>query len=44
MTIDGAQVTVTLREHVNFSLLGIFMGRGQFDVQARATAAPQEIP
>jgi Putative Flp pilus-assembly TadE/G-like len=41
--VDG-QVIVTLREDVHFSLLGIFMGRGHFTVQARATAEPNEIP
>jgi len=44
VTIAGAQVNVTLREQVHFSLLGIFMGRGQFTVQAGATAEPQEVP
>jgi Flp pilus assembly protein TadG len=44
VTVVGAQVNVTLRENVPFSLLGIFMGRGRFVVQASATATPQEIP
>jgi hypothetical protein len=44
LRVDGAQVTVTLQEPVNFSLLGIFMGRGRFVVRATATAVPQEIP
>ena len=44
MTVAGPQVNVTLRENVDFSLLGIFMGRGRFAVQASATAEPQEIP
>ena len=44
VTVAGAQVNVTLREHVHFSLLGIFMGRGQFTVQANATAEPRELP
>jgi Flp pilus assembly protein TadG len=44
VTVVGAQVNVTLRENVPFSLLGIFMGRGKFVVQASATAQPQEIP
>ena len=42
--VGGGQVEVTLREDVHFSLLGIFMGRGQFTVQARAVAEPREIP
>ena len=44
VTIVDGQVVVTLREDVHFSLLGIFMGGGQFTVQARAVAEPQEIP
>ena len=44
MTIAGVRVNVTLRETVHFSLLGIFMGGGQFVVQASATAEPHEIP
>jgi len=44
VTIVGNAVTVTLRKKVDFSLLGIFMGRGEFTVQAGATAVPQEIP
>jgi len=42
--IDGTQVTVTLRERVDFSLLGIFIRRGRFIVQASATAEPREVP
>jgi Putative Flp pilus-assembly TadE/G-like len=44
VTVAGAQVNVTLREHVDFTLLGIFMGGGKFTVQASATAEPREIP
>ena len=44
VTVGGGQVEVTLSEDVHFSLLGIFMGRGEFTVQARAVAVPQEIP
>jgi hypothetical protein len=44
VTIAGAQVNVTLREQVHFSLLGIFMGRGRFTVQATATAEAREVP
>ncbi len=44
VTVVGAQVNVSLQEHVHFSLLGIFMGRGQFTVRAGATAAPRELP
>jgi hypothetical protein len=44
LTVEDGQVVVTLSEDVHFSLLGIFMGRGEFTVQARAVAEPQEIP
>ena len=44
VSTDGVRVTVTLRERVRFSLLGIFMGPGDFTVQASATAEPREIP
>jgi hypothetical protein len=44
VTIAGARVSVSLRETVHFSLLGIFMGRGRFVVQATATAEPREVP
>ena len=44
VTVVGAQVNVSLQEHVHFSLLGIFMGRGQVTVRAGATAAPRELP
>jgi Flp pilus assembly protein TadG len=42
--VDGNRVTVTLRDHVIFSLLGIFLGGQHFDVAAHATAAPEERP
>ena len=44
VTVVGARVSVSLREHVHFSLLGIFMGGGQFAVQASASAEPREVP
>ena len=44
VVVVGGRVEVTLREDVHFSLLGIFMGAGHFTVQARAIAAPREIP
>ena len=44
VAVDGVRVTVVLRERVRFSLLGIFMGPGDFTVQASATAEPEEIP
>jgi len=44
VSVDGVRVTVVLRERVRFSLLGIFMGPGDFTVQASATAEPEEIP
>jgi len=42
--VDGNQVTVDLRDHVNFSLLGIFLGGQHFDIEVRASAAPEERP
>jgi len=42
--VDGNRVTVTLRHHVNFSLLGIFLGGRHFDIEVRASAAPEERP
>jgi hypothetical protein len=42
--VDGDRVTVTLRDDVPFSLLGIFMGGDKFVVQARASAEPRESP
>lgn len=44
VTVADGHVVVTLTEDVHFSLLGIFMGRGQFTVRARAVAEPREIP
>ena len=41
---DGNRVTVTLRDHVRFSLLGIFMGGRQFDIRVHASAEPEERP
>ena len=50
-TLDDAQVeiatdsvTVTLRDHVDFSLLGIFMPGEKFVVEVQAAAAPEERP
>ncbi|MDQ1385921.1 MAG: hypothetical protein QOG65_3300 [Actinomycetota bacterium] len=40
--IDGNRVTVSLRDHVRFSLLGIFMNGQSFEVRVHATAEPQE--
>lgn len=42
--VVGNRVTVTLRDHVRFSLLGIFMGGGHFEIQAHAAAVATEIP
>jgi len=42
--IVGNRVTVTLSDHVPFSLLGIFMGGQHFDIQAHASAQPEERP
>jgi hypothetical protein len=44
VTSNATQVTVVLREHVDFSLLGIFMPGDRFVVQASATAEPRELP
>jgi Flp pilus assembly protein TadG len=40
--IVGNRVTVTLRDHVNFSLLGLFMGGRHFDIQVHVAAEPEE--
>ena len=40
--VNGNLVTVTLRDHVEFSLLGIFMGGEHFDIEVQASAEPQE--
>jgi len=42
--IVGNRVTVTLRDHVRFSLLGIFMGGQHFDIEVHASAQPEERP
>ena len=42
--VAGDQVTVTLHDHVDFSLLGIFMGGDHFEVEVHATAEPEERP
>jgi Putative Flp pilus-assembly TadE/G-like len=40
--IEGNRVTVTLRDHVDFSLLGIFLAGRHFDVEVDATSEPNE--
>lgn len=40
--VDDGRVTVALRDHVDFSLLGIFMGGRHFDVAVHASAEPDE--
>lgn len=40
--VTGERVTVTLRDHVDMSLLGIFLGGRSFDIEAHASAAPDE--
>ena len=40
--IDGNRVTVTLRDHVDFSLLGIFLGGQRFEIETHARAEPAE--
>ncbi len=42
--IDGNRVTVSLRDHVEFSLLGIFMGGRHFDIAVHGVAEPREQP
>jgi hypothetical protein len=42
VAIDGNRVVVELGDHVRFSLLGVFMGGERFDIQVRATSAPDE--
>jgi len=42
--VDGARVTVTLRDHVDFSLLKIFLGGRRFEVETHASAEPVERP
>jgi Flp pilus assembly protein TadG len=42
--IVGDQVTVTLHDHVEFSLLGIFMADEKFEVEVHASAEPEERP
>jgi hypothetical protein len=40
--VEGIRVVVTLRDHVNFSLLGVFMPGRQFTVEVAAAAQPHE--
>jgi Flp pilus assembly protein TadG len=44
IAVVGNRVTVTLRDHVRFSLLGIFMGGERFEIQVHAAAEPEERP
>ena len=44
VAVAGNTVTVTLRDHVRFSLLGVFLGGRHFDIEVHASAAPQERP
>lgn len=44
VTVVGNRVTVTLLDHVRFSLLGIFMGGRRFEIQVHASAEPEERP
>lgn len=41
---DASQVVVQLHARVRYSLLGILVGGGAFDVAATATAAPRRVP
>ena len=40
--VEGERVTVRLRDHVDFSLLGIFLGGRHFEIAVHASAEPQE--
>ena len=42
--VAGNRLTVTLRDHVRFSLLGIFLGGRHFDIAVHASARPEERP
>jgi Putative Flp pilus-assembly TadE/G-like len=42
--VVGNRVTVSLRDHVPFSLLGIFLGGEHFDIEVHAAAEPVEQP
>jgi len=42
VAVVGNRVTVSLGDHVRFSLLGIFLGGRHFDVQVHASAQPEE--
>lgn len=42
--VSENRVSVTLRDHVDFSLLGIFLGGRHFDVEVHATSEPNERP
>lgn len=42
--VTGNRVTVSLRDHVRFSLLGIFLAGQSFDIQVHASAQPEERP
>jgi Flp pilus assembly protein TadG len=40
--VSGNTVTVALRDHVDFSLLGIFMPGDRFEFEVQASARPDE--
>lgn len=40
--VAGNRVTVSLRDHVRFSLLGVFLGGEHFDIEVHASAEPEE--
>ena len=40
--VRGNRVIVTLRDQVNFSLLGIFLGGGHFEIEVHSSAEPEE--
>jgi hypothetical protein len=44
VAVDGDRVTVTLRAHVDFSLLRLLLGGRHFDVEVHAAAEPRASP
>ena len=42
--VFGSTVRVTLQDHVDFSLLRIFLGDDRFTVRVRADAVARELP
>ena len=42
--VDGGTVVVQLRAHVDMSLLSVFLGGGDVEIAATATAQPRRLP